>query len=136
VEVIQPGAFTDALTARADIIALADHDATKVLARTKSGTLRLSVDTRGLAFELDLPDTQAARDIEALAVRGDLGGMSFGFITPNGGDSWVGNKRTLNRVDLREISVVSAWPAYGGTSATLRSRTPLLTRRKLYLVTA
>jgi uncharacterized protein len=136
VETVAPSAFTDVLKAKRDILALADHDPTKVLGRTGSGTLRLSVDQRGLAFELDLPDTQAGRDIQALATRGDLGGMSFGFMIPKGGDHWRGNKRTLNRIDLREISVVSAWPAYEGTSATLRSRTPLLTRRELYLVTA
>jgi uncharacterized protein len=136
VEIVAPSAFTDVLKAKRDILALADHDKTRVLGRTGSGTLRLSVDVRGLGFELDLPDTQSGRDIEVLATRGDLGGMSFGFFTPKGGDSWVGNKRTLSRVDLREISVVSAWPAYEGTSAALRNRTPLLTRAKLYLVTA
>lgn len=119
VEVIAPGAFRDALAA--DVLALLDHEPMSVLGRTRSKTLRLSEDSRGLAFSLDLPDTQAGRDVEVLAQRNDLGGMSFGFIVPPGGDQWNGNRRTLIKVDLREISVVSAWPAYPDTSLALRS---------------
>ncbi len=58
----------------------------------------------------------------ALAERGDLGGMSFGFMVPKGGEEWDGEKRTLLKVDLKEISVVPAWPAYPDTSLALRSR--------------
>lgn len=43
-EVILPGAFSASLKAGGDILALVDHDATRVLARTRSGTLRLSED--------------------------------------------------------------------------------------------
>lgn len=119
-ESILPGAFRASLSG--DILALADHDATRVLGRTRSGTLRLSEDSKGLAFSLDLPDTQAGRDIETLAQRGDLGGMSFGFLVPKGGEQWRGNLRELRTVDLREISVVQAFPAYPDTSIALRSR--------------
>lgn len=119
-ERIAPGAFRAALAG--DVLALLDHDAGKVLGRTRSGTLRLSEDSRGLAFSLDLPDTQAGRDVLQLAERGDLGGMSFGFAVPKGGDTWDGNTRTLRSIDLREISVVCAWPAYEGTEIALRNR--------------
>ena len=57
-ETIMPGAFRATLAARSDVVALVDHDATRLLARTASGTLRLSEDARGLAFELDVPATQ------------------------------------------------------------------------------
>lgn len=120
VETIAPGAFRASLAG--DVLALLDHDAGKVLGRTKSGTLRLSEDARGLAFSLDLPDTAAGRDVLALAARGDLGGMSFGFTVPTGGEAWRGERRTLRAVDLKEISVVSAWPAYPDTSLALRAR--------------
>jgi hypothetical protein len=120
VETIEPGAFRASLTR--DILALMDHDPGRVLGRTKSGTLRLSEDSRGLAFSLDLPETQAGRDILALAERDDLGGMSFGFLVPEGGDRWRGNERYLKAIDLREISVVSAFPAYPDTTIALRSR--------------
>lgn len=118
-ERIAPGAFRSAIAG--DVLALLDHDAGKVLGRTRSGTLRLSEDSRGLAFSLDVPDTQAGRDVLALAERGDLGGMSFGFTVPAGGEEWNGQTRTLNTIGLREISVVSAWPAYEGTEIALRA---------------
>ncbi|MBB6192903.1 hypothetical protein FHS51_003157 [Sphingobium wenxiniae] len=119
-ERIAPGAFRSALSG--DILALLDHDPGNVLGRTRSGTLRLSEDSRGLAFSLDLPETQAGRDVLALAKRGDLGGMSFGFTVPKGGESWSGETRTLRTVDLKEISIVQAWPAYPDTEIALRSR--------------
>jgi len=120
VETIAPGAFAAALAG--DVLALFDHDPAKVLGRTRSGTLRLREDSRGLAFELDLPDTQAGRDVQALAERRDLGGMSFGFTVPKGGEDWQGEHRTLRKVNLAEISVVSAWPAYPDTELALRGR--------------
>lgn len=113
VETIAPGAFSGSIRANPDILALVDHDPGRVLARTKSGTLRLSEDTRGLAFSLDLPDTVAGRDVLALAERGDLGGMSFGFTVVD--ENRDGNRRELRAVQLHEISVVQAWPAYDGT---------------------
>ncbi|MGA0587264.1 HK97 family phage prohead protease [Dyella sp. KRB-257] len=122
VETIAPGAFTRALASGADILALADHDPKAVLGRTKSGTLTLREDAEGLAFELALPETQAGRDLLALAERGDLGGMSFGFVVPEGGDHWSGNTRELRSVDLHEVSVVQSWPAYEQTSVAVRSR--------------
>jgi HK97 family phage prohead protease len=123
VETIEPGAFRASLAG--DVLALLDHDASKVLGRTRSGTLRLSEDSRGLAFSLDVPDTAAGRDVLALAERNDLGGMSFGFMVPAGGERWQGERRTLLTVGLREISVVSAHPAYPDTELALRSRDQL-----------
>lgn len=124
VETILPGAFAASLAAKGDILALVDHEPGKVLARTRSGTLRLAEDARGLAFSLDVPDTQAGRDVLALAARGDLGGMSFGFKVPAGGERWSGNRRELVAVELREVSVVSAWPAYAGTTVAARHLLP------------
>lgn len=121
-ETIAPGAFAASLRGQPDILALVDHDAGKVLARTKSGTLRLSEDSRGLVFSIDVPDTTLGRDLLAMAARSDLGGMSFGFTVPDGGDEWHGEKRTLRNVVLHEISVVQSFPAYGGTSIQARSR--------------
>lgn len=120
VETIERGAFAASLAG--DVLALLDHDAGKVLGRTRSGTLRLSEDTRGLAFSLDLPDTAAGRDVLTLAERGDLGGMSFGFVVPKDGERWTGNRRSLRTVALKEVSVVSAWPAYPDTELALRAR--------------
>ena len=135
-EVIAPGAFGGGLGAGKDIVALVDHDPTRLLARTKSGTLRLSEDARGLAFSLDVPETQAGKDVLTLAERGDLGGMSFGFVVPQGGERWTGRRRELTRIELREISVVSAWPAYPDTTVAARSKLPpRLARVRRYLET-
>lgn len=121
-EVIKPGAFVATLAAGRDILAVQDHDLTRVLGRTKNATLRLSEEARGLAFELDLPDTTTGRDVLAMAKRGDLGGMSFAFHVAPDGERWSGERRELLAVELVEVSVVSSWPAYGGTSVTARSR--------------
>jgi hypothetical protein len=114
-ESIRAGAVTASLAGR-DILALVDHDSGKVLGRTRSGTLRLAEDTRGVSFEIDLPDTTAARDVLALVERGDAGGMSFGFTTPKGGDEWRGTHRTLRSIQLHEISVITSHPAYTATT--------------------
>jgi HK97 family phage prohead protease len=134
-ETIAPGAFRDSLAAGRDIVAMVDHDPARVLGRTRSGTLRLEENGNGLAFEIDMPATSLASDVLALAERGDLGGMSFGFTVGRDGQRWDGNRRTLTRINLAEISVVSAWPAYAGTSVQARSRTPALTAARLFLET-
>jgi HK97 family phage prohead protease len=123
-ETIIAGAFRDSLGK--DVVALVDHDATRMLARTKSKTLRLSEDSRGLLFDLDVPATTVGNDVLALAERNDLGGMSFGFIPVD--EKWDGDRRELRSVDLKEISVVSAWPAYDGTIVQARSRPVLFPR--------
>src|SRR3546814_14664458 len=76
-----------------------------VLGRTKSGTLTLTEDDTGLAFALDMPDTAAARDLIALAERGDLGGASFGFNVPKDGDAWTGNRSEERRVGKEGVSM-------------------------------
>lgn len=124
-ETIQPGAFTRTLEDGHDILALVDHDPSKLLARTRNGSLRLHQDELGLAFEIDLPDTQLANDIRALAAAGTLGGMSFGFRIPRGGERWNGarTERTLTNIELVEISVIHSHAAYTGTSVSARSQT-------------
>ena len=122
-EVIAPGAFTRSLAAGADVLALADHDTAKVLGRTSTGTLQLREGADGLEYRLTLPDTTTGNDLRALAARGDLGGVSFGFHVVR--DSWDGDLRTLQDVELHEISIVQAWPAYPTTSISLRNRQPV-----------
>jgi HK97 family phage prohead protease len=121
-ESIAAGAFKASLARGDDVVGLVDHDPGRLLARTRSGTLKLAEDGRGLSFELSLPDTQLGRDILALVERGDVGGASFGFTLPKGGDEWSGSDRTLRNVNLIDISVVNAWPAYPETSVSARSR--------------
>ncbi|MBM3655255.1 MAG: HK97 family phage prohead protease, partial [Alphaproteobacteria bacterium] len=37
-------------------------------------------------------------------------------------EKWTGARRELRAVDLHEISIVSAWPAYSNTVVEARSR--------------
>lgn len=119
-EVIAPGAFDDALMQ--DVRALVDHDTGRVIGRTKAGTLRMKQDDTGLAVEIDLPDTSDGRDLATLIERGDVSGMSFGFVVTK--ESWDETMeppmRTIQALDLREVSVV-AFPAYDDTSIAMRS---------------
>lgn len=119
-EYITPGAFSGSLGN--DVRALINHDSGRVIGRTKSGSLRLTEDETGLGFEIDLPDTQDARDLRALIDRGDISGMSIGFVvTKQVWDETDPEKpvRMIEAIDLREVSVV-AFPAYDNTSVALR----------------
>src|SRR5216683_5027231 len=78
-ERIAPGAFKRILAANPDCVMLFNHDQNVVLGRTTSGTLRLREDSKGLAFECDLPNTQAGRETYESVQRGDLNGCSFAF---------------------------------------------------------
>lgn len=119
-EQIAPGAFAKAIDG--DVRALFDHDTSSVLGRTKAGTLRLNEDSRGLAVEIDLPDTQVGRDLTASMARGDIDGMSFGFrVTKQDWDeSGDVPLRTIRELELLEVSVVT-FPAYADTEVALRS---------------
>lgn len=120
IERIAPGAFSQAIGG--DVRALVDHDSGRVIGRTKAGTLRLAEDDKGLAVEIDLPDTTDGRDVGVLIERGDISGMSFGFIvTKQSWDETVEPAiRTIEQVELHEVSVV-AFPAYDATEVALRS---------------
>jgi HK97 family phage prohead protease len=122
IERIAPGAFNRSLKARNDIKLLVNHDTGRVLASSRSGTLRLTEDTKGLRVEADLPDTTDGRDMAVLLKRGDLSAMSFGFSVPSNGDTWSsdGSERTLKSIRLHEVSVV-AYPAYKASEASVRS---------------
>ena len=120
-ETVAAGAFADSLARKDDVLGLVDHDPRRLLGRTKSGTLRLAEDSRGLHFEVDLAETQLAADMLALMQRGDIGGASFAFTVPPKGDTWEGRHRTLRKVNLIDVSIVQAHPAYAQTSVSARS---------------
>lgn len=128
IERIAPGAFAGA--ADQDVRALVDHDSGRVIGRTKAGTLRLAEDSKGLAVEIDLPDTSDGRDVGVSVARGDLSGMSFGFVvTKQTWDETVEPPiRTIEAVDLHEVSIV-AFPAYDATEIALRSSQTLVDER-------
>ncbi|MDH2998679.1 peptidase [Pasteurellaceae bacterium LFhippo2] len=113
VERFAPNAFAESLKSGKDVRALFEHDHTKLLGRTTSGTLKLEEDATGLRFELIPPDTQTGRDLLVSVERGDISGMSFGFRTiKNEWDFSVEpNLRTVQQAELVEITVTSI-PAY------------------------
>jgi HK97 family phage prohead protease len=124
VERILPGAFKRSLTKPDNIRALLEHDQQRLLGRVGSRTLSLNEDTKGLYFEITLPDTSYARDLGVLVERGDISGCSFGFRVPDGGDHWDMRSGQLTRdlllVDLHEITITSN-PAYLDTTVAKRS---------------
>lgn len=122
VEVVLPGAFTETLRGGRDVLALYSHELERLLGRQSAGTLRLREDGRGLAIEIDLPDTTDGRDVGVLVQRGDLKGMSFGFCVTK--EEWdetlTPPRRTIMAVDLFEVTVTAS-PAYDDTEIGLRS---------------
>jgi HK97 family phage prohead protease len=130
VERIAPGAFRRSLKSKNNIRMYLNHDSSMLLATTRAKTLRLMEDERGLKVEADLPDTTVGRDLSTLIQRGDVDSMSFGFSVPPKGDSWSddGMVRELKEVRLYEVSVVTGFPAYQATSASVRSLDQLAER--------
>jgi len=102
-EVIAQGAFTDAI-GRDDVVFLVNHEGLP-LARTRSGTLTLEQDKRGLKMSTVLdPEDPDVRSIVGKMKRGDLDKMSFAF-----------------RADVQEWDDSEDTPAYDGTDIGLRS---------------
>ena len=121
-EIIMPGAFDRALKEKHDVRALVNHDPNQIIGRTKSGTLKLDVDDKGLKVDITPPDTQVGRDVLASLKRGDIDGMSFAFRTIS--DQWRTEDgeeiRELLDLELVDVSVV-AYPAYSDTSVSARA---------------
>lgn len=123
IETIVRGAFKDSLESRNEVKLLWNHDTSIVLGSTRAGTLRLSEDERGLYVDATLPLTQAGKDAAISIQRGDVTGFSFGFRVPAGGDEWASaSERVLTRVNLHEVSVGVAFPAYTATDGTANVR--------------
>lgn len=120
-EVIEPGAFKEAI-GRDDVVFLINHDGLP-LARTRSGTLELSEDKRGLKIStrLDEADPDVSRIVGKMK-RGDLDKMSFAFFpeVQEWDDTEDPPLRTIKKASLHDVSVVTT-PAYDGTEIGLRS---------------
>lgn len=118
-EQVSPSAFDRALDSGKDIVALLAHDGGRVLGRVSAGTLKLRADSVGLWFEATVdPSTPSGQEALGTISRGDVRGMSFGFVIRS--EEWQEDDnrlplRTLTDVDIFEISAV-AFPAYLTTS--------------------
>lgn len=121
-EVIDSKALTDTLMK--DVPMKYNHmDNILILARTKNGSLALSVDNVGLKVHAELIDTTTNEDIYKMVRAGLLDKMSFAFVVSK--QSWdrsgdVPIRRILGIERLYDVSVVDL-PAYDGTSIYSRS---------------
>lgn len=121
IERIMPSAF-DRAAKEDDVRGLFNHDPNMLLGRTSSGTMKLSVDSRGLKYEIEPPDTQCGRDTVTSLKRKDLTGSSFAFIVKS--ETWRDEGdisiREINEVELYDCGPVT-FPAYVGTTSGMRS---------------
>lgn len=108
-----------------DVRALIDHETSKVLGRTKSGTLTLSVDAKGVYGEIKVNENDTeAMNLYSRVQRGDVDQCSFGFnildeaMETRDDGSY---KFTIKAIELFEVSVVT-FPAYADTAVEARSK--------------
>ena len=133
VEQIKRGAFTKTLqergtqSSRDDIKALFNHSTDLVLGSKRAGTLKLSEDSKGLHYEVDLDlDITHHRSAFKMIERGDVTNSSFGFdvieerwsVSDNSSDPVM---REVLETRLYEVSP-TPFPAYeDSTVSTERS---------------
>lgn len=117
VEKISAGAFGRAVSRAKEVRLMFNHK--RDIGGTADGTLKLSEDNIGLKAAAVITDPEA---VEA-AKHGELRGWSFGFTDAK--DRWEDvseglQRRTIDDLDLQEVSILSVTPAYVGTSVELR----------------
>ncbi len=135
-EVIAPEAVTGELLDGCDIKMTMFHDRQLILARSNkgAGTLSYTVDSRGVAFSFEAPNTADGDKALELVRRGDLSGCSFMFSTRYFDRSCV--ERTVERSGGKNIVTcrvkhiigiydftLAADPAYPDTSCQARELT-------------
>jgi uncharacterized protein len=128
VEVIEAGAFDECLGD--DVRCLFNHDSSKILGRTKSGTMKIGTDEIGLWYDCQLPDTQLGKDLAESIARGDIDQSSFQFTITEGDYDWTEEeidggfkrwKRTIHKVKRLYDTAPVTYPAYEETSVQTRS---------------
>lgn len=96
------------------------HDLNKPLARVDSGTLQISIDSHGLKFKAELPNTTLANDIRQDILAGNIKGCSFRFTVDPAGDEYVRNAagetvRYIHKISTVRELTLTAIPAYNET---------------------
>lgn len=125
VERIMPTAF-DRAVKEDDVRALFNHDPSKILGRTKSGTLTLRVESDGLHYETEPADTSLYTDVREMLGRGDVDGSSFAFTISEGGEEWtIDEERGLDIREIRDVKLYDVgpvtYPAYEAASSGVRA---------------
>jgi hypothetical protein len=124
-EVIIPGAL-DGVIEKSNVFALLNHDSSRgILARCKSGkgTLKLEIDSKGLLYSFDAPNTALGDELLEYLKRGEVSESSFAFTVKD--DVWekAGTKtrRTIKKFDeLFDVSPVYD-AAYSKTTVSARA---------------
>jgi HK97 family phage prohead protease len=119
-ETIAPGAFARSLALGADVPFKLNHEG-MTLARTKSGTMQLAEDSKGLHVEARLdPANPQVQALRSAMDRGDIDEMSFAFRVTD--DMWSPDylNRSVTGADIHkgDVSAVNygANPATAGAS--------------------
>lgn len=105
-----------------DVVLNIDHEG-KPLARTKNGTLELTVDDVGVKVRADLSGTDAGRKAYEEIKGGYFDKMSFCFVINDDGEEYdkENHLRSITGINrLYDVSVVT-FPAYDTTSVFARS---------------
>lgn len=123
VESCAPGLADKSIADRADVVCRWLHEDQYTLGSVGAGTLDVRADGTGVEYDCPLPDTTYARDVAALAARGDLRYSSFAFRVLD--DEWSETEtgfplRTLKAIQLIDVAPVTR-PAYIDTSTGLRT---------------
>jgi Escherichia/Staphylococcus phage prohead protease len=118
-EKIIPKAFDKALRKGNNVLLLLNHDKSKVLGSLEERNVELYEDNIGLRCIATVTDPETIE----LGRSGKLKGWSFGFYSNK--DSYIDGadgiqERSVEDLDLVEISVLSNVPAYIGTSLEMR----------------
>ena len=119
IEKVLPDTFNKALARADNVDMLLNHDVRCKLASTMDQTLELREDNIGLFAKAIIYD----KDVIAEAQQGNLKGWSFGFRALR--DTWEEEqpvaRRTLEDIDLMEVSLLTIEPAYIATSVQVRA---------------
>lgn len=92
-----------------------------ILARTRNGSLELTVDGHGLKFRATLPNTTSANDVHELVKDGILDKCSFAFRVEEDSYNSETHTRTILKIKrMYDVSVVDI-PAYEDTNVEARS---------------
>lgn len=119
-EVIERGAF-DEMDYKDCCLKYNHSDNVPLLARTKGGSLELSVDNKGLFFRAKLFETQSAKDVYTLVRAGALDKCSFAFTVKDDEYDRKTNTRHIKKIDkLYDVAIVDI-PAYDSTSVSARN---------------
>lgn len=130
-EIINKSAVTEELINNSDVFAKLNHCDDKILARSNrgKGSLKLTIDERGLRYEFEAPYTQYGEELLEHLRRGEINRSSFAFTVDKNdkeAERWTRSakgtlKREIYKISgLYDVSPVFT-PAYNSTSCDLRA---------------